>query len=605
MKGHLFKDEYKSYYNVQQLDIDMKNKMRPVCGNFGKHGGEFLNGVDFSKCYPTNLSMIDKIPVFGIYDVYKPYDGHQIEDYTCYVLRVEDDTIEGSILHSSRFCRAYGYKLNRTKSHYKLLYYKRPSKVNNFDGGFVEEHFKDASLSIEYRKFIANYCTGMLEKKYNRTRLSKVFDTYDEAWSVAEMFGVDSHRILPIHEEGNAKDIYWMVILENKASLTNGFLPIKELIYEIQRVRLYEVYHKLIENGFAVHGIKTDCLFLDADVCQRDLKHLFKFHEGVGGYKFEEGKRVPESVIEIDENWLDDVHSFERREIEIKDEYDIDEIVSKVEDVKNCGVVGVDAGTGKSTMVINYCKTKGLRCLFVCPWNTLVQEHLMNGVDAMTCSQLFGIRTDEWSKKRFPDLSDKYDVICFDEIMINNLSMLNVIYRYMRKYPDMQFFATGDEKQLEGIGEGAESVPSAFKVMFPDYINLKIIKRLDNAEDRITMTRIREDIFSDGFNMKTDCIKLCKTYGINVISDMKDMKTLKNISYFNKTAEMVSKYVFDNLYEKPKGKSIVIDGMRFIVGMNVLCKKHRYVNKSRLYTNFVYKINDIGDGFIELVEPVS
>ena len=73
--------------------------MRPCAGYFTKFcPKEELNSLDVRKAYTSCMEKITQIPVFGYFDYYKKYDGHEIEDYTMYVVRVYSTNNETTTL---------------------------------------------------------------------------------------------------------------------------------------------------------------------------------------------------------------------------------------------------------------------------------------------------------------------------------------------------------------------------------------------------------------------------------------------------------------------------------------------------------------------------
>jgi hypothetical protein len=64
---------------------------------------------------------MEYIPVFNYFDVYVKYDGHEIEQYTMYLVKVSDDSIENKILFGATYSRCYGNKLTMIKS-FKIKY---------------------------------------------------------------------------------------------------------------------------------------------------------------------------------------------------------------------------------------------------------------------------------------------------------------------------------------------------------------------------------------------------------------------------------------------------------------------------------------------------
>ena len=75
-----------------------------------------------------------------------------------------------------------------------------------------------------------------------------------------------------------------------KKDLNESFNPIKDLIYDIQLLKLWKLYKKAQENNIIVYGIKTDCLLVKE--IKSTLDPIFKFHKNIGGVKFEQHKKT-------------------------------------------------------------------------------------------------------------------------------------------------------------------------------------------------------------------------------------------------------------------------------------------------------------------------
>ena len=70
--------------------------------------------------------------------------------------------------------------------------------------------------------------------------------------------------------------------------MVETFNPIKYLIYDVQLLKLWQLYKKLQDNNVEVYGIKTDCLLVKED--EQVLDSIFHFNKDIGGVKFESGK---------------------------------------------------------------------------------------------------------------------------------------------------------------------------------------------------------------------------------------------------------------------------------------------------------------------------
>ena len=167
--------------------------------------------------------------------------------------------------------------------------------------------------------------------------------------------------------------------------MINGFLPIKELVYEIRDLKNYKTYRKLVNSGIKVRGIKTDSLLIDDSIKNiRKVKELFDFTDKIGNYKLEQDKFLSNSEVKCIDNKLPVIHNIEIKEHIVKNEYDNQELLDIMKD-KNIFVKGLLPGVGKTSACKNNKNT-----LFVSPYNKLCQDLRKDGHDAITLNHLLG-----------------------------------------------------------------------------------------------------------------------------------------------------------------------------------------------------------------------
>lgn len=222
------------------------------------------------------------------------YDKHTIEDYTQYI----DKSSGNVLLFPSTYSRHYGYLLNRIPKNikYEVISYRRPSTLNKSNSSeMVDKLWNDEISSykeadIEYKKYIVNRNLGLLEKKRNNKTISKVFKTYNEAFTYQSYFGKgDIYTLM----DNNDSKLY-ILCISKEEELINGFYPIKDLIYDIRSLINYNTYMKLVQNGIIPVGIKTDSILIENG--HRKIVKLFDFSNKIGCFKIETDK------------WLNDIH---------------------------------------------------------------------------------------------------------------------------------------------------------------------------------------------------------------------------------------------------------------------------------------------------------
>jgi len=150
--------------------------------------------------------------------------------------------------------------------------------------------------------------------------------------------------------------------------------------------------------------------------------------------------------------------------------------------------------------------------------------------------------------------------------------------------------ATGDMDQIipfgykpNNIDNVAAYIDDCVKIMYPTQINLKINKRLTNQADRDILDNLKKDIF----NTNLDIIDVFRKYNFNLIYDMKNINTTKNICYFNGRSDSINYHVHKNIVKIPEGVSIynhkIIKNkkeevLQYYEGMELICRKHFIIN---------------------------
>ena len=139
----------------------------------------------------------------------------------------------------------------------------------------IKELYDNPSSTMDAKKQIINVLVGMLEKKSNNPSSCKLFlDKGEAQYYVDETGGKVGN--LSFYEDcpaddgehqlfatGNQKErtIYTATHKKDR-DLVDGFLPMKEMVYDIQHLKLYRLYAKCKSNDIEVYGIKTDCLLV-------------------------------------------------------------------------------------------------------------------------------------------------------------------------------------------------------------------------------------------------------------------------------------------------------------------------------------------------------
>lgn len=612
----LITKQHLSVYNPTCIEIEKNTPIGPLCGYFSDDDtcnvDEYI-GLDSRKAYTSDFIDIEYYPVYDFFDIWKPYDDHKIEDYTQYIVRCNSKQVEHIVLFPHAVSRVTGYKLNRIDYNgYKIIAYKRPSRLVNsnsqeiikdlYNGVISDNDFEDKN----YKKDIFNIVSGLLEKKCNKKSLTKIFKNRDEAYFYKNLYGGE---VLCLGQDLEADTVFgecnrlYILNMKNQVDLNNGFVPIKELIYDIRSLKNYQTICKLRMNNVRCVGIKTDSiLFHESD--KSIVKKLFDFSDKIGCYKLELDKFLPNTKIERIQNNEPVIKDINITVHKIVDERDSNEINSVISRCKKMLLLGALPGVGKTTTACNFkCSKK----LFVSPYNKLCQQLRLRGYDAITLNMLLGIgMNDELNIKMCLYDVEPYDCIVFDEIFLYNTKLLKKINNFMIDHTDKIFIATGDSCQNTPIGMETLNIPNPQEYMkdcinqlFHSHIVLKECKRLKNKEDIVKMVELKNDILDNN----KDVIETFKKYGIKIISKMEDVKTNNNICFFNKRCSEVNTLIHSRV--KPPKKTIKYNGVTYWTGLNLICKEHLKNKQYRLFVNYTYEITKIDDQKISLLEPVE
>lgn len=601
-----------SYSHDSVLNIEKEYSINAVCGKFSNKYEGLYSGLDENCAYGVCLQKIKQVPVFSVFDIYKKYDDHVIEDYTYYIVKIHDARREDSILFNKEISRVFGFVLKCDKNiKYEVLYYRRPSKIENVDfASAVDTLFKNKQITYDDKKNIVCITTGLLEKKKNTAYLAKIFENFNEAQCYALKYTGDvkslhvfENKEVEEYDEAEKCAVTTMsskitnsihlAKIEKSERLINGFTPIKDMIYYIQRMKLFELYNKLDELGVKVFGCKTDCLFYHPEN-SHIIEANFPLEERtLNKYKIETNKTLNETVLKLEKNALIDFPCFDKPNIKtFKDEYDMNTISEYYKSNKSLLIKAKYPGSGKSYSVY---KTYEKKVLTILPENTLCRVIKKKGFDSITFNKLFSLTLGDIEHKHIKeyDVSD-YDVLFFDEVAKYEPKRLARIYEFMKKHSDKTIICAGDCKQIRPISYTGtqEYLDQCFNIMFNNQVFFTEIKRCKTEDDKKIMMMLYSDIFESNI---TDIKYLCERYGIRTETNINNVKTLDNIAYFNSKCKKVSEHVHFNVL---KSKT------NYHSGLLIICKKYYrdmtknislQVNNSYVFKQFLGKNAKIYD----------
>jgi len=605
--------ENMSYYNEQVKHIEEEYPMGPSSGYFNEYTpNQTYTGIDSRKAYTSDFMDIKQYPVFNYFDIWKKHDGHKIEDYTQYIVKSSYNVL----LFPSLYSRCYGYKLNRIPSNkYEVISYRRPSSLHKSNSKELVDRLWGTKISeseecdIMYKKFICNRNLGILEKKKNKKTITKIFKSYNEAFTYqmhynkGEIYTVTKDELTEeeiylshcVYKQAKIDKLY-ILCISVEEELTNGFYPIKDLVYDIRSLKNYNTYMKLLNNGIKPVGIKTDSILIrDKDV--KKAVKLFDFSKKIGCFKVERDKWLTDKHVIQQTNEYVNVSEIKVHMHKIKNEWDTKEI-NTILGQHNTMILGNLPGVGKTTAAE---KSNYMNKLFVAPYNELCQKlRERSGNNAITLNMLLGLKIDDniHTKMNQYDVS-AYECIIFDEMLLYNPYQLFLIKNFIEKHPSKRILGTGDCDQRKPFSFGVNNINNKAQYqmfcvnqLFPNQITLRINKRLKSESDKTKLIKMKKDLF----NTKKTVMDIFRKHGIKIINKMKNVTTKKNICLFNFRCDQVNTHIRKNVLKQKK---------QFWQGVELVCKKHYKSKHKRLYVNYHYKLKSIGEKFFIITNIVE
>ena len=383
-------------------------------------------------------------------------------------------------------------------------------------------------------------------------------------------------------------DPYFVLVLNAAKQLRNGFRYIKELLLQGHNFKLMQAYDRLTAAGVKMCSVKTDCFTIPA-ASEATARELLSFDQGIGSWRVSKTEDIIFPFDNLNQAELEDIsfQHLQTQELDIVNEWDVNEMCNHFESEKRVMVRAEFAGCGKS-FACKAMEARGHKVLFVCPTNKLAQNNLDNGV---TLNTFFGVGPTDDATQRMAKFDDSsYDVIVFDEMYFASVQMLAKIKRYSESNPDKIILATGDTNQLETIDLVSNQIDyeiytdHCINTIFPTSITLHENKRLKTQADKDILRQFKADIFNESIPTSVTVKKYFKF--------ATDIKTTSNIAYKNSTCEAVAHSV----------RKLLKKTSDYEVGEVLVCRKYLKGTFGKFSVNFEYVVQTVKAESIVLKE---
>lgn len=549
--------------------------------------------VDVVRAYTANLLDIKQVPVFDYLDEFRPWGGDSdsdgtIEDWTLYEVENLDpsNNMETWFVADRKFTLVSGYVLKRAAlpaGSYRILSYIRPSRMlPNLLANVVRELYASADLPDSLKKFAVNVAIGLCNKKYNRNELGVYTTDRDEA----QHFSSHVAMMKPGH--------FLAVQKSSKVSLTEGYLPIGFLVYDIMRLRMLRHWRTLRAAGSQVYAIATDALFVDKVPTGLDYRAT-KTLQDLGQLHVEGKKATPLKLWEVKLN---------ERAIEpfVPTVTEVSPLEFMLKGGEGGGapaaslpptlVTGVLPGSGKTHLLATQLD-KGTT-LFLCS-NNLQTERLQAayGHEALTLCKFLGFRVGNEGTLEggggFTVGSKKgLKSIVLDELYQHSIQLLGSFFRWYESKPrGISLYATGDIDQTSSC-EFYNNIPDRVAYMevlarwLPTRVVLQGSRRLVEPSQTETLLAIRTDLFGDDAATALSPKDVVRKYGLRSFESVDELTgPLPCVTLSNATAHILN---------------AKFEGGALRVGSQVACKAYH----KELTVNKVYTVTAVHEKTVEL-----
>ena len=422
--------------------------------------------VDITKCYTGIVIHAKRFPNFDQNDTFEQYDGHEIEDYSLYlVVKPALRSIPNNIEFPETKNVKFGKFIKGRNLH--VIGFIRPSfVVPNEYVDAIKNIFSNPDLTDVEKKTIPNANWGEIGRLKKSTRTDVYFTT------LADAHHANSDLYQNLGEVTEHGHLFRLHLEENK-NLIDGFAPIQHWIYDETKHHLAKMAKTYSEYG--VVGCNTDCIYLE-----REPPPLPKFDgmnpRNFGRLKYDGYKATRGKMYTVNENNF--VPAFFEKPTPLIKTYD-DEFHIKYIPSKHTCILGMFPGCGKSTLCAEIAK-QYKNVAVVCPSNYQASK-FENGMTLfLLCGKI--LTPDKDVTNGTPQVG--YDLVIIEEAGQYNTQDWRYLKAYMKANPQTRFICNGDHHQIEPVERNWNPCKNKeiffnnlIGEIFPVHIHLTKVKR--------------------------------------------------------------------------------------------------------------------------------
>ncbi|MGO9387557.1 MAG: hypothetical protein ACLPWD_05840 [Methanobacterium sp.] len=553
--------------------------------------------LDLKKAYTSCLLDIDYIPIFNNFCQPLKYDNHSIEDLTLYLIKI----CEFSIIFNLEYTLIYGFNLKKINIKHNIIEYTRPSSIiKNTVHPLIQNLYDDTSLDINDKKNTINYLIGKIGKRINKQQTGIYCSTLENAQKL--QMSSDGY-IMPIKDECSANINGYYFINSIKKSLLNGFMPLRNLILDIARMKMYDLSTILTNQKYSIVAYKTDALYYLKQQIEPKIAPFTYIDSNNDGFEYigriKQSNHISDGLFDasITTKTNNVIYTdFKSTPIIYENLSFVDESKPDMNLIKSGTIISSPyPGCGKSYTCMEYMKFMNVPTLIVVFNGALINDIKSkvnnDNVNVITSNNMFGFDIDGNIYKQ-PHALDNYKLVIFEEIYLNNDLVYELMNTCINNNPNVTFIANGDPQQLTTDNTLDSTIKQQYiKQMFPRCITLKIIKRSENRQFYDIKKYIDENTDDDKTKINYIIDTWFKSKIITKISS--NLQGLRGLTYKNATKNYLNNKIHYNLCSKSNKpdyhKGLILVALHYIV-----------IGKSILHNNFMYEITDIQNDLFTL-----
>jgi hypothetical protein len=545
--------------------------------------------IDIVRSYSANLKELDFFPVFSKTDSFQPFNG-ELEPYTVYLVHNTDPSPERYLIANQTHNLVSGYVLQHSKLNFTILAQCRPSNLEaNTIRDSLHSLYKDPTNPD--LKSVANITLGLTAKLGHSKATARFTTSINEAHNFSDTVINFEHGYLSVKREPFQE-------------FEEGYFGIAFLIYDLQRLRMLNLYRELTAQQITVYGVATDAFFVDRTPNLPFFSSSSKTWDDLGKYQIAKPKATPIELAELSDRQtsaqIEIFHPLQSTPTIQQNTFTTATIAGAGKSYTQFQHAGVlpDSPDQPTTTLIVIQSTKQI----------LSTRNRTKNADVITYAQFLGhIYDDEGlTKKVAPYDTSLYKILILDELLQIPPKDYLQILSLCRSYPHLQILGNGDDFQNStgtlpsNYTSRQQFYEATLPYVFTHRQHLTKSRRLTSSEDEDTINSLKGDLQS-GLSIPAVITK----YNLQTFTNLSFAKGKPVIPFTNLAGALLSADSTTSLkfkgYDKNKLKLDDHPDLQFDNNVHFVIengKRKQFLVKNQVYT--VKLVSEKGKHFVKI-----